>query len=266
MKYEQFLANSASALSDCREMKETLSAVQAALSAVPDMVKKNERLEKENGRLKGENARLAAELDDWKGNAEGFQPDAYMRLPLDADGVPIRIGDAVCFENEVTKVYGMHWNGTSWSLSLHNRAEDTASHRCRRVPTASFVGADDAPIAVGDIVYRDDDPEPLKVVSLHGANGSYCSVGLEDIDGILVSADAPRLSHERPEPADSWEKLKKDMLKRSSCSYFRQHFTKPCNDCPHGENQTGFPCWENARLDMLKRAKKLAGIEEEAER
>ena len=44
--------------------------------------------------LEEENAELKAELDDWKGNAEGFQPDAYMRLPLDADGVPIRIGDS----------------------------------------------------------------------------------------------------------------------------------------------------------------------------
>lgn len=45
--------------------------------------------------LEEENARLKAELDDWKGNAEGFQPDEYMKLPLDADGEPIRIGDEV---------------------------------------------------------------------------------------------------------------------------------------------------------------------------
>ena len=52
--------------------------------------------------LEEENAELTAELDDWKGNAEGFQPDAYMRLPLDADGEPIRIGD------EVVDPYGEH--------------------------------------------------------------------------------------------------------------------------------------------------------------
>lgn len=46
-------------------------------------------------RLQRENAALKAEIDDWKGNAEGFEPDAYMKLPLDADGVPIRIGDTV---------------------------------------------------------------------------------------------------------------------------------------------------------------------------
>lgn len=255
MNYEQFLANAERALYDCREIKKTISAVQAALSAVPDMVRKNERLEKENAELKGEIEILQCIQ----------QPTGYMELPLDADGVPIHIGDAVCFENEVTKVYGMHWNGTSWSLSLHNRAEDTASHRCRRVPTASFVGADDAPIAVGDIVYRDDDPEPLKVVSLHGANGSYCTVGLEDSDGILVSADAPRLSHEKPEPADSWEKLEEGMMRGVSCAYFRSDEpTATCSDCPHGVEQSGTLCWRNMNLDILKRAKKLAGIEEEA--
>ena len=99
MKYEQFLANAAGALSDCREMKASLSAVQAALSAVPDMVRKNERLEKES-------ADLRAELDDLKGNAEGFEPDAYMKLPLDADGVPIRIGDKVNVDGDAMTVLG----------------------------------------------------------------------------------------------------------------------------------------------------------------
>ena len=45
--------------------------------------------------LEEENAELKAELADWKGNAEGFQPDAYMKLPLDADGEPIRVGDVL---------------------------------------------------------------------------------------------------------------------------------------------------------------------------
>ena len=45
--------------------------------------------------LEEENAELKAEIDDWRGNAEGFQPDAYMKLPLDADGEPIRIGDVL---------------------------------------------------------------------------------------------------------------------------------------------------------------------------
>lgn len=203
MKYEQFLANAASALSDCREMKETLSAVQAALSAVPDIVSKNERLEKENVELKADNLRLIRE-----------KPGEYMELPRDADGEPIHVGDAVYFESEVARVCGMRWNGASWSLSLHDRAEDTASHRCRLVKTAALIGADGVPIGVGDIVYRDADPEPLQVDLIYAGSMGYCAVRLKDSEGIYTSADAPRLSHKKPEPvkaeqADSWEKLKR---------------------------------------------------------
>ena len=45
------------------------------LRAIADRIDR-EMAEKE--RLKKENAELTAELDDWKGNAEGFQPYAYM--------------------------------------------------------------------------------------------------------------------------------------------------------------------------------------------
>lgn len=105
MKYEEFEARAKSAFDDCCEMKRILWNMQTVVGAVPDMVRKNERLEKEKAELKAENAALKVELDDWKGNAEGFEPDAYMRLPLDADGVPIRLGDLVWYvgtDHEIT--------------------------------------------------------------------------------------------------------------------------------------------------------------------
>ena len=69
-----------------------------------------------------------------------------------------------------------------------------------------------------------------------------------------------------PETPDSWEKLEEDVMKWS-CSYFGiDQDAASCDDCPHGLKQTGNACWLNARLDMLARAKKLAGIEEGAQR
>lgn len=162
--------------------------------------------------LEEENAGLRAELDDRKGNAEGFHPDAYMKLPLDADGVPI---------------------------------------------------------GVGDIVYRDADPKPLQVDLIYAGSMGYRAVRLMDGAGIYTSADAPRLSHKKPEPlepdpADSWEKLEED-AKQRVCSYFGiDPENASCEDCPYGSSQTGCLCWRNASLDMIARAKKLAGIEEEA--
>ena len=93
MKYEEFEARAKSAFDDCSEMKRMLWNMQTVVAAVPDMVRKNERLDRERAELRQENAALKAELDDWKGNAEGFEPDAYMRLPVDADGAAIRPGD-----------------------------------------------------------------------------------------------------------------------------------------------------------------------------
>lgn len=106
MDYEAFTARAKSAFDDCSEMKRMLWNMQGVVGAVPDMVRKNERLEKEKADLKQENAALKTELDDWKGNAEGFEPDAYMKLPLDADGVPIRIGDEVNIDGDAMTVLG----------------------------------------------------------------------------------------------------------------------------------------------------------------
>lgn len=95
MDCELFQVSAVKAFGHCRDVKAMVSDMQQVLSAVPGMVRKNERLEKEKADLKQENAALKVELDDWKGNAEGFQPDAYMKLPLDADGEPIHVGDVL---------------------------------------------------------------------------------------------------------------------------------------------------------------------------
>lgn len=153
--------------------------------------------------LEEENAELKAELADWKGNAEGFQPDTYMKLPLDADGEPIRIGDVVYVNPGVAwMVVGLRMSKFGWKVEMND------------VP-------------------------------------------------FLCEPDD--LTHKKPEPDDSWEKLEEDMMRGTSCRYFGGvESALECCDCPHGTEQTGTPCWKNERIDILKRVKKLAKAGEEA--
>ena len=149
--------------------------------------------------LEEENAELRAEL-------ALIQPeDAYMKLPLDADGEPIRVGDVLYSSGNECRV-----------VSITVKAEEAC-------------------------------------VGVHTDEGTF-----------LPSVNPKYLSRKKPEPADSWEKLEEDMMRGTSCRYFGGvESALECWDCPHGTEQTGTPCWKNERIDILKRAKKLAGIEEE---
>lgn len=151
--------------------------------------------------LEEENAGLRAKL-------EAFiqSDDSYMRLPLDADGVPIRIGDKMDIDGEIAAVKGYQ---------------------------VSYKGDELQFIAVTE-GYR-------KTFTLFGKNRKHLKHGAM--------------------PPDSWEKLEEDAMQQS-CGYFGMDRTHAsCDDCPHGWEQTGRTCWRNARLDMIARAKKLAGIE-----
>lgn len=119
MDYELFQVSAVKAFGHCRDVKAMVSDMQQVLSAVPGMVRKNERLEKEKADLKQENAALKAELDDWKGNAEGFEPDAYMRLPLDADGEPIHIGDVLYSSGNECRVVGITVKADEACVGVH---------------------------------------------------------------------------------------------------------------------------------------------------
>ena len=182
------------------DLKQAKTLMSEANHIMSDHISKLKALEEENAHLK-------AELDDWKGNAEGFQPDAYMKLPLDADGEPIRIGDEVKADGDAMTVLG----------------------------------------------YRFHD-------------GMLLLITEDKKSGLYFIPKPSRVRHFKPEPADSWEKLEEDAKKRP-CSYFDiDQDTASCDDCPHGSSRTGTVCWLNALLDMIARAKKLAGVEEEAER
>lgn len=162
------------------------------LRAIADRIDR-EMAEKE--RLKKENAELTAELDDWKGNAEGFQPYAYMRLPLDADGVPIRIGDEVNIDGDAMTVLG----------------------------------------------YR-----------LH--NDMLLLFAKDKESGLFFTPKPSEIRHFKPEPADSWEKLEED-VNLGIDDYWTDVLGREYTFCT-GDKVTA------KASDIIRRAKKLAGIEE----
>lgn len=125
------------------------------------------------------------------------------------------------------------------------------------------------PIRLGDEVWyvgidaeitKDDPLKVVGLVSVFNAVGTY--IMTRDYPDKAI---APHLlAHKPPEPPDSWEKLEEDVSK-NPCFYFGKSEDQnvSCLACPHGHNTTGRNCGENMNLDLIERAKKLAGIEEQ---
>lgn len=185
--------------SGIEHLKQAKAHMSKANGIMSDHISKLRELEEENERLKDELGALQ------------IQPDAsYMKLPVDADGVPIRLGDTV------------------WYIGIDVGIEK------------------DCPMEVNGFVRV---PFVLETF-------------IETLECPRKAIASESLTHKRPEPPDSWEKLEEDAMQQS-CWYFG--LDRPpalCDDCPHSQRQTGRACWQNARRDILARAKKLAGIEE----
>lgn len=160
------------------------------------LVSDNALMEAKIQGLEEANARLRERLN------RGENHDACMKLPLDADGVPIRIGDEIVdvFDEHVFVVDGY----------------------CK-FPTSGKMG-----------------------FTVEGGRGIY---------------EPSVYQHKKAEPADSWEKLEED-ARKTSCDYasapLDANGLTTCDGCRF--EKCG-PCHIEKALDVVKRAKKLAGIE-----
>lgn len=120
-------------------------------------------------------------------------------------------------------------------------------------PAPKVLDADGVEIEVGDTVYEVGTGREFNVERLpnpHACQG----VMLRHPNGGSTSLDAPRLTHTRP---DSWGRLEKDAAK-SDCIYFG-HDVSDCDRCPARESTLG--CGQSKSLDIIRRAKALAGVE-----
>lgn len=197
-------------------------------------------------------------------DAERALPEG-VEWPRFDDGELVKAGDEVEFKGETMRVYLATLDADGWVLwcsreGIDGRLSGSYGERVKR-PTPKVLDADGAPIEVGDTVYCDDDPESLTVDSFGGAGCVYITLA-KSPDGILYTKEPSRLSHERP---DSWERLEQD-ARKTACNYALaprdEDGITTCDGCRFQKSES---CSNEMTLDVVERAKKLAGIEEEAQ-
>lgn len=192
-------------------------------------------------------------------SAEGQTAEG--RTFRDANGLELHVGDYVIDEfGECFCVMGLNREdgATAAYADLGNSRTSLECAPCKSLELDERPhDCDGVPIEVGDVLYQatfEGNPigDPMEV--------EKCIDGTFFVKGYPLPLSAWPCTHREP---DSWEKLDED-AKQVSCQYFGMDRTPAsCDDCPHGLWQTGRQCWQNARLDILARAKKLAGIEEQ---
>lgn len=121
--------------------------------------------------------------------------------------------------------------------------------------------ADGVPIHVGDTVYHINDGAELNVLSVrYTENGCLIDVKMPTAR-FKLAYYAMSLSHQKP---DSWEQIeadeKKDIAEYWGC---KGKDEKPCYECEHGLLESGKSCTTNKYKDLFRRAKALAGVDDE---
>lgn len=127
-------------------------------------------------------------------------------------------------------------------------------------PVAKVLDADGIEIKVGDEVWGVEDGEgPWTVVEINGDRviGKLSSV-------LLVDIHCSKVTHKRPEPPDTWEKLAADIedCDGTACDYFGKidEEGRPiCRECNAYNDDTD--CTVLVMRDLVRRAKKLAGVD-----
>lgn len=231
------------------DLKQAKTLMSEANHIMSDHISQLKELEEENAGLR---AKLEAFIQS---------DDSYMKLPLDADGVPIHIGDVLYSSGNECRVVSVTVKADEACVGVHTdegaflpSVNPKYLSRKNTEPLESEVlDADGVPIEVGDTVYCDEEVRPLEVVRLHAGDGGYCTVGVKDSEGRIISADAPRLSHKSP---DSWEKLADDVADFDAFEYCVDVLEIDTSDFSEAQER------RTMKADVIRRAKKLAGIEE----
>ena len=210
-----------------------------------------------------------------KKKLRGLRPEWCVRNPpewVGADGKPLRVGDDVDVRDIVHK---KPVRGTIVGVSTRYGKEPlfvvqldgffgTSHFYCGALyhHKLEVLAADGLPIEVGQTVY-DKRGREHKVEDFDTVDGTTTVICRHRGAGTTLWFKPQNLAHERP---DSWERLEEDARKDFD-DYWGCSHVMGCNKCPatvDGEDpMQRFDmgnCREAMRLDIVRRAKALAGV------
>ena len=131
-------------------------------------------------------------------------------------------------------------------------------------PAPKVLDADGVLIKVGDTVWHEDGSE-LHVIGFGDAQDGETMLVVEYAAGPTKWGEVRCLSvtHTRP---DSWEQLEED-ARKGACEYAGAYLKRDtidsheCDGCRCDADGYGPTCEQQMALDIIRRAKKLAGVE-----
>ena len=141
-------------------------------------------------------------------DAERAIPEG-VEWPRFEDGELVKVGDTVGsdepFTAEEIAFESYRWLVKASSRSVCGYFHGHFGEPVKR-PTPKVLGADGAPIEVGDTVYYDGEPYPLTVVGIT-RDGKGALVDANGEESCVEGGCPQDFSHERP---DSWEQMERD--------------------------------------------------------
>lgn len=200
-------------------------------------------------------------------DAERALPEG-VEWPRFEDGELVKMGDEVEYKGETMRVYLATLDADGWALwcsrgGIDGRISGSFGERVKR-PAPDVLDADGVPIEVGDTVWATYNG-CKHIVTAVCSDGSLHPEMLTD-DGCMVEYEeglwdfAKKVTHEQP---DSWERLEED-ARKTACAYAPaprdEDGLAMCDGCPFQKSES---CDNEMAIDLVKRAKKLAGVEEE---
>ena len=186
-------------------------------------------------------------------DAERALPEG-IEWPRFEDGELVRPGDEVGSDEPFT-ANEIAFEPERWLIKASSRSVCGYFHGSYgepvKRPTPKVLGADGAPIEVGDTVYfvggsgtrfavKDIDFKP---------DGPF--VDIIDEDRYSATVNPESLTHERP---DSWERLEAD-AKKKACDIAGSSY---CGNCRFRHGIPFLSCDMKARIELVERAKALA--------